>query len=182
MKSAPSCCRKQKKVSNYKNMSLETGLLKIQTDSLPAGGVFRVIETVVSPVIAVIKAAPLMNATLSDQMKTPSKLFWRQSVLLQRYIHIKHPRHVLILKCVVLMFIQRSQPPQINQCMWNTGNVYRNIGNAFKNHITIIEKIYIGIYIDIQNKRFCLHNICVCTVYIYYIYIYIYIYEMTLCQ
>ncbi len=28
----------------------------------------------------------------------------------------------------------------------------------------------------IQNKRFCLHNICVYTVYIYYVYIYIYIY------
>ncbi len=42
--------------------------------------------------------------------------------------------------------------------------------------------IYIYIYISavkwlivinrIQNKSFCLHNICVCTVYIYYVYKY----------
>ncbi len=41
--------------------------------------------------------------------------------------------------------------------------------------------VYIYIYISavkqfivinrIQNKGFCLHNICVCTVYIYYVYI-----------
>ncbi len=37
------------------------------------------------------------------------------------------------------MFIQQSQTPHIN----NTGNVYRNIGNVFKNHITVIEKNYI---------------------------------------
>ncbi len=48
------------------------------------------------------------------------------------------------------MFIQRSQTPQINQCMGNTGNVYRNIGNVFKNHITVIEKKYIAIHIDIE--------------------------------
>ncbi len=40
---------------------------------------------------------------------------------LQRYTHINHPCRVLILKHAVLMFIQRSQTPHIN----NTGNVYR---------------------------------------------------------
>ncbi len=44
------------------------------------------------------------------------------------------------------MFIQRSQTPQID----NTGNVYLNIGNVFKNHITVIEKNYIAIHIDIE--------------------------------
>ncbi len=53
---------------------------------------------------------------------------------LQKYTPINHPRRVFILKRAVLMFIQRSQTPQIN----NTGNVYRNIGNVFKNHITVI--------------------------------------------
>ncbi len=28
----------------------------------------------------------------------------------------------------------------------------------------------------IQNKSFCLHNICVCTVYIYYVYKYTHMY------
>ncbi len=69
---------------------------------------------------------------------------------LHRYIHIKHPCQVLISKRVVLMFIQRSQTPQINLCMGNTGNVYLNIGNVFKNHITVIEKKYIAIHIDIE--------------------------------
>ncbi len=39
---------------------------------------------------------------------------------LQKYTHINHTRRVLILKHAVLMFIHRSQTPQIN----NTGNVY----------------------------------------------------------
>ncbi len=34
--------------------------------------------------------------------------------------------------------------------MGNTGNVYRNIGNVFNNHITIIEKKNIAIHIDIE--------------------------------
>ncbi len=58
----------------------------------------------------------------------------------------------MISKRAVLMFIQRSQTPQINKCIVNTGNVnvYRNIGNVFKNHITVIEKKYIVIHIDIE--------------------------------
>ncbi len=60
------------------------------------------------------------------------------------------------------------------------------------NYYTIFIYIYIYIYIytqsicafksliminRIQNKTFCLHNMCVCTVYVYvYVYIYIYIY------
>ncbi len=39
---------------------------------------------------------------------------------------------------------------QINKCMGNTGNVYRNIRNVFKNHITVIEKNDITIHIDIE--------------------------------
>ncbi len=78
-------------------------------------------------------------------MKMPSKLFWRQSVPFRDTL-INHPCHDLILKHAVLMFIQQSQTPQIN----NTGNVYRNIGNGFKNHITVIEKNYIAIHIDIE--------------------------------
>ncbi len=45
-------------------------------------------------------------------------------------VPVNHPRHVLILKYAVLMFIQQRQTPQINQCMGNTGNVYGNIGNV----------------------------------------------------
>ncbi len=30
--------------------------------------------------------------------------------------------------------------------------------------------LFIGLIKHIQNKSFCLHNICVCTVYIYYVY------------
>ncbi len=86
-----------------------------------------------------------MNSTLSYKMKMPSKLFWRQSVPFRDTL-INHPCRVLILKHAVLMFIQRSQTPHIN----NTVNVYRNIGNVFKNHITVIEKNYIAIHIDIE--------------------------------
>ncbi len=58
MKSAQSCCRKQKKiVSINNNMLLETGLLKMQIHSLPVGGAFGVVVTVVSLVTAVYKAA-----------------------------------------------------------------------------------------------------------------------------
>ncbi len=67
--------QKTKKLSNNRNRLLETGLLKMQTHSLPVGGALRAVELAVSPVTAVIKAAPLMNATLSDKMKMPSKLF-----------------------------------------------------------------------------------------------------------
>ncbi len=55
------------------------------------------------------------------------------------------------------MFIQRSQTPHIN----NTGNVYRNIGNVFKNHITVIEKNYIAIHIDIELLSSPTYNISV---------------------
>ncbi len=87
-----------------------------------------------------------MNATLSDKMKMPIKTILKTVGFLQRYIHINHPCRVLILKHAVLMFIQRSQTPQIN----NTGNIYRNIGNVLKINITVIEKNYIAIHIDIE--------------------------------
>ncbi len=67
MNSALSCCRKQKKFEQQQKF--ESGLfLKMQSDSLPAGGTVRAAT-------AGIKAALLMNATLSDQMKMSSKLF-----------------------------------------------------------------------------------------------------------
>ncbi len=56
----------------------------------------------------------------------------------------------MILKRVVLMFIQQSQMLQINQCVGDTANVCRNIRNVFKNHITVIEKNYIAKYIDTE--------------------------------
>ncbi len=49
-------------------------------DCLPVGGALGAVELAVSPVTAVIKAAPLMKATLSGKRKMASKLFWRQSV------------------------------------------------------------------------------------------------------
>ncbi len=110
----------------------------MQTESLPVGGALRAVKLAVSLVMAVHKAAPLMKL-LSDKWNA-IETFLKTVGSLQRCIHIKHLRHVLILKCAVLMFIQWSQLPQINQCMGNAGNVYRNIGNMFKNHITIIEK------------------------------------------
>ncbi len=51
------------------------GVLKMLSDSLPVGGAVRAGVLAVSTVMAVIYAAPLMNATLSDKMKMPSKLF-----------------------------------------------------------------------------------------------------------
>ncbi len=90
-----------------------------------------------------------MNATLSDKMKMPSK--YPEDSRFPSEIHsYKSPAPHLILKHAVLMFIQRSQTTQINQYMGNTGNVYRNIGNVFKNHITVIEKNYIAIHINIE--------------------------------
>ena len=47
----------------------------MQTDCLPAGGAVRVVDPAVSPVTAIIKGAAPMNASLSDKMKMPSKLF-----------------------------------------------------------------------------------------------------------
>ncbi len=41
----------------------------MQTESLPVGGTLRAVELAVFPVMAVHKAAPLMNAMLSDKMK-----------------------------------------------------------------------------------------------------------------
>ncbi len=127
-------------------MLLETGLLlKMQTDSLPAGGAFGAAETVVSPVTAVIKAAPLMNATLSDKMKMPSKLFPSK-------IHsYKTPAPCFDFETCSAHVYSTKPTATNNQCMGNTGNVYQNIGNVFKNQITLLKKnIYIVIYIDIE--------------------------------
>ncbi len=63
-------------------------------------------------------------------------------------MHQSRANRVLIFRRAVVMFIQQSQLPQINQCMGNTGNVYWNMRNVFKNDITIIEnKNDIAIYI-----------------------------------
>ncbi len=127
-------------------MLLETGvLLKMQSDCLPAGGAVR----------AVTSGFPSNGCNLSSSAheryfirlnENAIKTILKTVGSLQKYTHINHTRRVLILKHAVLMFIHRSQTPQIN----NTGNVYWNIGNVFKNHITVIEKNYIAILIDIE--------------------------------
>ncbi len=105
-------------------------------------------ETAVSPVTAVIKAAPLMNATLSDKMKMPSD-FSEDSRFPSEIHSYKSPVPCFDFEmCSAHVYSTKSNAT--NKSMGNTGNVHRNIGNVFKNHITIIGKKYIVIYIDIE--------------------------------
>ncbi len=88
--------QKTKKLSNKKNMLLETGfLLKTKSDCLPAGGAVKAAE------LAVITAAPHERYFIRSNA---IKSFLKTVGSLQRYIHIKYLRRVLILKRVVLMY------------------------------------------------------------------------------
>ncbi len=94
----------------------------MQIHSLPVGGAFGVVVTVVSLVTAVYKAA-FHSYMLLYQIKWKCHQHFSED---SRFpIYIKPRRCVFILKCAGLMFTQGSQPPQISQCLGNTGNVYR---------------------------------------------------------
>ncbi len=58
---------------------------------------------------------------------------------LQRYIHIKQPCFVLILKCAVHMFIQRSQSPQSSYCSGPTHDRWRTVPYL---HISALGQLY----------------------------------------
>ncbi len=113
---------KHRKLSNKKNMLLETTyIMKMQSDSLSVGGAERTVDLAVSTVTAVslVKTEQLRSWTLLYQMKWKchQKLFWRQ--LIPSEIHsYKITRNAFSFWNVQwLMFIQRSQTPQINQCI-----------------------------------------------------------------
>ncbi len=54
----------------------------------------------------------------------------------------------------------------------NEKNLFSCLSSAEKVLIVTISAVKRLIVINrIQNKSFCLHNICVCSVYIYYVYI-----------
>ncbi len=89
---------------------LETGLLlKMQTDSLPAGGALSAVELAVSPGNGFKQSSSSHESYFIRSNENVIKTFLKTVGSPQRYIHIKHPRRVLFLKRVVLMFIQQSQ-------------------------------------------------------------------------
>ncbi len=71
----------EKRVSDNKNTCCWRALLKMHIDSLPAGGAFGAAENSGFPGNCCTQSsAPLMNAVLSDKMKMPLNIFWRQAV------------------------------------------------------------------------------------------------------
>ncbi len=138
MNSALSCCRKQtKKLSNNKSMLLETGLfLKMQSDCLPAGGAVRAAELAVSPVTQLRSWTRLYqikwkcNRNFSEDSRFPSEIHSYKTPA-ARFDFETCSAHVYLTKS-------------------NATNIYWNIGNVFKNHITVIEKNYITIHIDTE--------------------------------
>ncbi len=92
-------------------MFVEMCELKMQTASLPAAGAVRAVELAVSAVMLYLSSSA-HECYFIRSNENVIETFLKTVCFLQRYIHIKHPRRLLVSKRAVLMFIQRSQTPQ----------------------------------------------------------------------
>ncbi len=89
-------------------------------------------------------------------------------------------RHILYIFYLSLCWKYNQDDFGIFDSFFSTGlknDLPTIIINNYNNNISAVKRLIV--INRIQNKSFCLHNICVCVVYIYYVYINTHIYSNT---